>query len=43
MVDLNQAYPGPDDGLKAVVAYASADFESPDERDAEIRLGCQNA
>jgi len=43
VIDLNQAYPGPDDGLKAVVAYASTGFESRDERDAEIRLGSQNA
>jgi hypothetical protein len=43
MVDVNKAYPGPDDGLKEVVAYASTGFESPAERDAEIRLGCKNA
>jgi hypothetical protein len=43
MVDINKAYPGPDDGLKEVVAYAAAGFESDRERDAEIRLGCKNA
>lgn len=43
MVDVNKAYPGPDDGLKEVVAYATAAFESDAERDAEIRLGCKNA
>ena len=29
--------------LKEVVAYAMAGFESPQERDVEIRLGCKNA
>lgn len=43
MVDINKAYPGPDDGLKEVVAYASTGFASDAERDAEIRLGCKNA
>jgi hypothetical protein len=43
MVDINKAYPGPDDGLKEVVAYASTGFEAQGERDAEIRLGCKNA
>jgi hypothetical protein len=43
VVDINAAYPGPDDGLKEVVAYAVADFESDADRDAEIRLGCKNA
>lgn len=43
VVDINRAYPGPDDGLKEVVAYATADFQSDADRDAEIRLGCKNA
>jgi len=43
MVDINKAYPGPDDGFKEVVAYAAAGFEADGERDAEIRLGCKNA
>jgi hypothetical protein len=43
MVDINKAYPGPDDGLKEVVAYAFTPFEAMEARDAEIRLGCKNA
>ena len=43
MVDINKAYPGPDDGLKEVVAYAFTTFDAPEARDAEIRLGCKNA
>ncbi|MEO1990726.1 MAG: hypothetical protein ABGW78_02250, partial [Pirellulales bacterium] len=43
MVDLNGAYPGPDDGLKEVVAYAATEFSSANTQPAEIRLGCKNA
>ena len=43
MVDLNKAYPGPDDGLKEVVAYAVTEFKSKGTQPAEVRLGCKNA
>ncbi len=39
MLDINQAY-GP---LKEVTAYAYSEFEVPDARPVEIRLGCKNA
>lgn len=39
MVDLNK----PLGMLKEVTAYAFTEFNSPEERDAEIRLGCKNA
>lgn len=38
-VDFNKPFTA----LKEAVAYAKAGFESPEERDAEIRLGCKNA
>lgn len=39
MVDFNQPF-GP---LKEVVGYAYTEFDSPEEREAELRLGCKNA
>ena len=39
MLDVNQAY-GP---LKEVVAYASSEFFSDEDRRVELRLGCKNA
>ena len=39
MVDFNRVF-GP---LKESVAYAYAEFESPEARPAELRLGCKNA
>ncbi len=39
MLDINQAY-GP---LKEVTAYAYSEFESPEARPVEIRIGCKNA
>lgn len=39
MVDINQVF-GP---LKEAVAYAYAEFESPEARPIELRLGCKNA
>lgn len=38
MVDFNKSF----DMLKDVVGYAYTEFESSDERPAEIRLGCKN-
>ena len=43
MVDINQAFPGPDDGLKEVTAYAFTTFTVIKPQPAEIRLGCKNA
>jgi hypothetical protein len=43
MVDINQAYPGPGDGLKEVTAYAFTTFTAAKPQPAEIRLGCKNA
>jgi hypothetical protein len=43
MVDLNPSYPGPEGGLKEVVAYAFTAYEAAEARDAELRLGCKNA
>lgn len=43
MVDINQAYPGPGDGLKEVTAYAFTSFDAARAQLAEIRLGCKNA
>ncbi|NBQ23336.1 MAG: hypothetical protein EBU26_03555 [Verrucomicrobia bacterium] len=40
MVDLNQPYPG---YLKEVTAYAYHAFESDQEQEVELRLGCKNA
>lgn len=42
MVDLNPAYPA-EGGLKEVLAYAYAEYEAAEARDAELRLGCKNA
>jgi hypothetical protein len=39
MVDFNQPF-GP---LKQVVGYAYTEFDSAEEREAELRLGCKNA
>lgn len=39
MVDVNKAY----DYLKEVTAYCVADYESPEERNVQLRLGCKNA
>jgi len=43
MVDINQAFPGPGDGLKEVTAYAFTTFTAVKPQPAEIRLGCKNA
>ena len=43
MVDLNPSYPGPEGGLKEVVAYAFTAYDAAEGRDAELRLGCKNA
>jgi hypothetical protein len=43
MVDMNQAFPGPGDGLKEVTAYAFTTFTAAEPQPAEIRLGCKNA
>lgn len=39
MVDVNKAY----GELKEVTAYAYTEYESPNDRPAELRLGCKNA
>ena len=39
MIDINKPY----GELKEVLAYAYTDYESPNDRPAEIRLGCKNA
>lgn len=38
MVDFNKPY----DMLKEVTGYAYTEFDAPEEREAEIRLGCKN-
>ena len=55
IVNVNLTYPppappadakpaeGPKEGLKGVVAYAVTEFDSAEDRPAEIRLGCKNA
>ena len=43
MVNINQAYPGPGDGLKEVTAFAHTEYHASEAREVELRLGCKNA